>query len=470
MDALPSNALGQKLCTLFPYRWGWIEAPADDNGPGPRWSTETKYPIKPRVLWAKYQDAATLIGVRFGPKTRYAVIDVDAESAYLGQLHVIFDALETIGITRAITVRSSWSGGVHIYAPFPKSLPTFGVALAIRGALEAQGLNIAAGQLEVFPNTKTFGKCWLGQFTAYNPHRLPLQPGSGSCILDNNLCPIPGGESLSRFFALWDNCENLQDLPTLENCLSIAKNNRRRRKATGPVESWRNDIQTHINEGWTGPGQTNHMLKEIGCYGRVFEGLAGVELAEYIERVATAAPGYERWCRHRHEIWRRCCVWGRAVERYYWPLGAEPLRDRPTLAQVCDQRATDAQRRISEAVAQLPGPVATVKELATQICSIARCSLATLYKYAHLWHPRPPAPKEDARPVTDQGSRLPGPMGAIRAQILQSLESADLRSVTGFGGEDEMWSAENLPFKILKSGSDGGGPGGEGLAPGSSDG
>jgi hypothetical protein len=396
------------------------------------------------------------------------MIDVDSHSAYLGQVPTILEALETIGICRTVITRSSWSGGLHIYAPLPKAYPTFSVAVAVTTALEAQGLLVQSGQLEVFPNVKTYGKFWRGEFTDYNGHRLPLQVGTGSCILNDDLQPVAGGEQLARFFALWDNALLFQDEETIDQALAIARINRRRRRAVGPVESWRADLQQLIGEGWTGPGQTNHLLKEIGCYGRVFEGLSGVELAEYIERTATTAPGYERWCRHQHEIWRRCCVWGKAVEKYYWPLGAEPLRDRPTFTQLCTESANEARRRISEAIAQLPGPVATVKELARTLCRMARCSQQTLYKNRDLWNPSPPPPPDQpVEGVTDQPTGAVGPLGAIRAQIIESLESADLAWVTPYGGKDETCSPEKPPLKIFTSGSGEGGPGGGGLSPGS---
>ncbi|MDB9527934.1 hypothetical protein PN498_18215 [Oscillatoria sp. CS-180] len=47
-------------------------------------------------------------------------------------------------------MRSSFSGGVHIYIPFPQPYRTFSVACALKQCLEAQGFAIAPGQLEGF--------------------------------------------------------------------------------------------------------------------------------------------------------------------------------------------------------------------------------------------------------------------------------------------------------------------------------
>jgi hypothetical protein len=67
-----------------------------------------------------------LYGVRFGPTTRYCVLDVDKGSAY----HPTRDrfawrrlvaALEVLGLVQAVLCTSSYSGGLHLYFPFDTS-------------------------------------------------------------------------------------------------------------------------------------------------------------------------------------------------------------------------------------------------------------------------------------------------------------------------------------------------------------
>lgn len=458
MEALPSSHLGQRLCQTFSYRWNVIEALNEDSTSKPRWRTNTKHPIKARVLWAKYQDAGQLIGTRFGSSTEYALIDVDAQSAYLGQTEKILSSLETIGICRTVVLRSSYSGGLHIYIPLPKRYPTFSVAVAVAQALEAQGFQLGAGQLEVFPNIKSYACSWKGEFSDYQAHRLPLQPATGSWLLDSNLEPITGGDSLSRFFALWDNALLFQDEHAIDEAIAVARNNRRRRRqSVGPVAEWRADLELVLRDGWTGFGQTNAMLKNIGCYGRVFLGLAGVELAEWMERFATNSPGFDEFCRHKHEIWKRCCLWGAAVEKYYWPLGSNPTRQRRTLADVCQERANDCRDRIAAAVGQLAACGQTVKQMVIELCKLARCSPNSLYKHRDLWHPQGAAPADQpTEGVTAQPASAPGPLGAILAEINASLEQADLAWVTGLGGGNERLGAGKPPQKSFNSGSGGG--------------
>lgn len=354
------------------------------------WKTVTKYPLRPRTLWAKFQDAATVIGVRFGRATRYAMIDIDVESEYLDPAWIrqIQLALETIGIVRTVIVRSSFSGGCHIYCPLPQEYPSFSVACALKQALEAQGLRLSPGQLETFPNEKEFGKCWKGDFVEYNGHRLPLQPGTGAAILDADLEPI-ALEDLGRFFALWDNATLQNSHETISEALCIARANRRNRgrKATGPVKEWQADLQAQIDEGWTGPGQTNDLLKVIATYGRVFERMEVYDLADYIERIATNSPGFFEWSNHQHDLTRRATAWALAVCKFYWPLGTAPTRQTKSLETVCFERAAEAQARIKVAFQRLKDELANlpIKAMVIRLCREASCSAATLYKYRSLW-------------------------------------------------------------------------------------
>ena len=392
---LPADPVGQRLCETFGfYLWNCIRAELPNDATAkPAWQTITKYELRPRVLWNDWQDANTLIGVRFGHETTYGLLDIDAGSDYCSAAAIaqIRGALETIGITRTVLIRSSWSGGLHLYLPLPEVVNTFNLAVALHECLKAQGFRLKAGQLEVFPNIKAYG---IKTFIDYNAHRLPLQPASGSCLLDDDLNPI--GNSLARFFWLWDGAASHQDMDELRHAIKIGRDNHRKKpkRRNHPVESWRQDLDTEITEGWTAHGQTNHLLKTIACYGRVFEGLHGQDLIDYTLRIAINCPGYEQYCRHQHEIERKVTTWARAVENYYWPLGTTPTRDTASpsnnLVQFNRQQSEDAQSRIKavfdqmEQAGELPEQITA---RASAIAQVARVSQQTLYKYLALWHP-----------------------------------------------------------------------------------
>ncbi|MBD2158889.1 hypothetical protein [Leptolyngbya sp. FACHB-16] len=404
VEPLPGDPLGKRLCQTFPYLW---KAIVKSNELDSSWKTLNDYPLRPRELWRLWQDAAQVVGVRFDSLTRYAMIDLDVKGAYHPQqnaqaLSVIRAALETIGITRTFLIQSSSSGGLHLWLPFPEQMPTFGLATAIRQCLEAQGLTLEQGQLEIFPNCKAYARG--GEFTEYQGHRLPLQPATGAQLLDDDLNPMVGG--LERFFEIWDHCTAGQDTDQLRQAIAQAQKNWRKRSArrdSAVVEAWRTALEFEISEGWTDHGQTNHLLKQIACYGVVFQRLKGEHLMEYVQRTATNSAGYAQWCRHQHEIELRCQVWARAAEGYYWPLGTESTRQgnihkdegngaSSSGIRINQARAEDAQARIKNAFNQLKeaGQLAlyqTKTALENAIIELAKCSKQTTRKYMHLWYP-----------------------------------------------------------------------------------
>lgn len=394
-EPLPADPTGQRLCEIFGhYLWNVINAEMPEDATAKvEWTTVTGYPLRPRVLWDQWQDANQLIGVRFTHETYYALIDLDAGGAYSTAEGVaqIRAALETIGITRTLLIRSSWRNGLHLYLPFAELVNTFDLAVALKECLKAQGFQLKAGQLEIFPNVKAYG---VTSFTEYNAHRLPLQPGSGSCLLDDALNDLPC--NLARFFWLWDGAAAQQDLDTLRDAMKIGRDNHRKRpqRRSQPVDTWRHDLDLEITEGWTAHGQTNHLLKTIACYGRVFEGLDGQALIDYILRIATRCPGYEQYCRHQHEIEARVIAWAKAAEKYYWPLGTTPSREssapKNNLVPFNQRQSEDAQHRIRTAYRELEQAGTLPEQItarAKAIAQTAHVSQQTLYKHLGLWHP-----------------------------------------------------------------------------------
>ena len=287
--------------------------------------------------------------------------------------------------------------------PLSEPVKTFDLAVALEECLITQDFAIANGKLEIFPNPKPYG---VEKIIHYNGHRLPLQPGTGSCLLDDDLNPI--GDKLDRFFWLWDGAASHQDMDALCEALKIGRDNRRKksrrsRRPNSTVDAWRADLELEIEEGWSGHGQTNHLLKTIACYAHVFIGLSGDALFTHSLETATQLSGYQQYCRHQHEIEYKVKAWCKAVEKYYWPLGDDPKRDtssgqtpKPSVNQ---QRAEEAQRRIAEAIAtlkQLGTLPDKISDLTQQLAAIAHCSLQTIYKYATLWHPNHTQSSEEA--------------------------------------------------------------------------
>lgn len=402
-DPFPSDPLGQRLCSIFSYPWMSLEGSTED-ATNPNWRTITKYPIRPRSQWKKWLDPKVLIGMRFGSTTQYGLIDIDAGSKFDNPegIAAIQGALETIGITRTIVIKSSWSDGHHIYLPLPEEVPTFDLACAIRYTLAAAEIYLEPGQVEAFPNTRAFikGKVF-GIHAEYHGHRLPLQPGTGSALRDHNLNPTT--TDLAAFFTQWDYCTRSQDMEALAIALEQGRECHRKRpkKQRSDIEDWRKDWQLEINEGWTGPSQTNALLRVIAGYGRVFEGLEGQDLAAHILHTAINCPGFEEHCRHQIDIESRAVAWAHAAEGFYWPLGAAPQPREKSLFDRNDEKALDAQSRIKAAyqwlIKQGQWPTTVTAQLKA-LCQKARTSFKTLYKYSSLW-------RQPERCVTDRTER-----------------------------------------------------------------
>ena len=403
-NPMPADPHGQRLCEIFGrYPWCPIYADAPEPSEKPRWHTQKPYPLKNRILWRDWQETNQLIGVRPGKDIVYALLDIDIGSPYhpkqdASAIARMQAALETIGITRTLLIRSSWSEGMHLYIPLPLLVKTFDLAVSLQNCLEAQGFRLKAGELEVFPNVKSYGTI---QKIEYRAHRLPLQPESGSCLLDNEFNPI--SVKLSDFLTQWDIAATGQDIATLQAALPIARNNRRKkvRARFSKTQSWKADLETILSEGWTGPSQTNQLLKEFGCYGVVFLDRRGEDLAHYIHQQAIASPGYKKWCRHQREIEMRSRVWAAAVENYYWPLGTySDIRKtaKNDIIPINELRSQQAQANITaavqllEAAEQLPEqPTARAQAIrkAQTDLGVSSSSLETLYqpKNRKLWHP-----------------------------------------------------------------------------------
>lgn len=402
---LPAELPAARFATLW-HPWDFIQADTPAPGDKPNWERITTYPLEPRPLFRRWRSTAHLIGVSFGGTTRYCLLDIDLYSQYHPQRHPealrrLLSVLEDIGLVRPLFVRSSASGGLHIYFPLPSPVKTFHLAHLLRQTLEQAGLEIKAGQLEIFPNTKTWKPQGQG-ISLYNAHRLPLQ--QDSYLLDADLNPL--GNSLEAFLAQWQLAANHQDQETLEQAIAAVRiqtkiiplNQPRSRRA----EDWYQDEKARIEQGWTGPSQTNDLLLAIGRFGRVFEGLAGQDLLDYMIQTATQLPGYRQHCRHRHEIKQRCQEWQPQIEAWYTPYRSHPVRQQPK-GPNNEARSQQAQERIKAAVAalerqsQLPAGIRS----RTEAIAAHGISRQTLYKYKHLWHPdhyqgcesQPKAPK-----------------------------------------------------------------------------
>lgn len=385
---IPTAELGQRFTEWFPYRWDWLHCPAY----GSDWATETRYPLSPAQLWHAHQSPETLVGVRFGPLTSYFNIDLDIGSSYAPE--AIERALEPIsGGAELIRTQSSHSGGLHLFCTFPQPVSTWDLACALRRCLEEAGIDPEAGQCEIFPNTKAYSSTG---FSRYQGHRLPLQPNSGSYLLNRAGEPI--SDRVADLLGAFERCAAEVDWPALQEQLRTAAKWFKDRgtgqySGSGKAEQWRADLEAAIDRGWTGPGQTDGILGKLAQYGRVFLGMEGADLSKYIEATAKSLDGFKQWCGDSlRRLAAHCRDWASSAMRRYRPYIFKAANKAPRENQN-EARARDARERIAAAVAALEaaGEVPqTEGGLADALAKAARCSKKTLYKdqCLALWHPR----------------------------------------------------------------------------------
>ena len=401
---LPLSETGQRLAKLFPNGWDWIYADAPSLGSSIEWETIKKFPLSPVEQWTLHQDSSCIIGMRPEKTTLWGIIDIDATSKYHPNrdptaLETIQSALEDIGLCRTLINQSSHNGGLHIYVPLPEPTSSFGMAVALKYALEAAGIQLRSGQCETFPNPKRYVPQGQG-FSVYNGIRMPMQPETGFVALDDDLNPLSW--TLDDWLDAFDTLAQQQDLERLHRAITDAEHNHRIRGHRNPqsLDSWSERIATE-KLGWSGPGQTNDKLKIFACEARVFLGMDSIgAIAEYIEQLAKATPGFYEHSSHVKDLPQRSrdvAIW---AMRYYWPMGAHPSRDTgyhsqpppPADFSYHQAKREAAQHRIKQAVSELKAQdqfPSTAAARAKAIADHAHISQQTLYKALNkvLWHP-----------------------------------------------------------------------------------
>lgn len=344
-NLLPADPNAERFFHYFRHGWDFIYKPVGGN-----WTTCTKYPIKPRDLWREHQGNKAFMGVRFGKLTNYGLLDVDIHSPYHPKkdpeaYQNLIRALRNLGIRRTITITSSDSGGIHIYFFLEEMVKSFWLACGLKRILTEAGFEIVPGWLELFPNTKRYSKT---EIVLFNGHRLPLQ--AGSFILDQDLQPV--SNALRDLIDTADWCAEGQEIRKLKATIKRAyqwykETPRARDYSSEGSAAWYRDLDGRINEGWTGDGQTNEILKDLANFGWVFELQRTVEeLADYMHQRAISLPGYKDWCGHKHQIKRRCRDWAKSAVNYWSPYPSKPKRT-ITYEQLYEQ-ATNPERPIGK--------------------------------------------------------------------------------------------------------------------------
>ncbi|MFM2312731.1 MAG: hypothetical protein RLZZ04_2007 [Cyanobacteriota bacterium] len=335
------HSINQGLEKYFNHYWSFIEArnPKHYDGKKPNWRTETSFSLNNKTLLRRFIDPDSLVGVRFdtnkGSLVNYCLIDIDT----LGKVHPaeypdtfqkLLDTFEEEGLVCPVFVLSSYSRGLHIFFALSEAVDTFNLACLIKRVVERAGIKIKDGNLELFPNCKFFNK---NKVTNYKAHRLPLQPNSGSLLLNDEL--EPESDHFLDFIAHMDFSarKNIVDEEFHGKLLMARESVEKERfgffnvRNKSKVAKWKADLEISIKLGWTGTKQTNELLRIIATYGVVFLGLEGDNLYQYVLATVLNATGYTEYCNHHDDIERRCRERAKNAEKYYWKLGSTPKRE-----------------------------------------------------------------------------------------------------------------------------------------------
>jgi hypothetical protein len=433
--------LRERFLQKFPHSWDFLEK----ESPEFSWKTVKKYRLTEQKIWYKYTDSNLILGVRFGTTTNYGLYDLDTTGAYYPSeqeesLRNLTWELENWGINCTFKVRSSPSGGIHLYFYLSKPVSSFRLACAMKKAAFDAGLTIKNGDLEAFPNTKAFNSIYQG-------HRLPLQ--EGSYLLDKD--HIPYSDRLESFLNAADQSAASNDVELLESRLEEAyewykAEQRKQRQASTRAskeiaeqidycqreiaEGFLYKIRIAVEQGFDDFHQTNDLLLCIGKLGRLAYGLSGKKLVDYIRETAVSCKGYLQYCRHKHEIHRRSSEVARWAERKWSPYGTHPknpvtyrhiknsLSDRTNRNE---ERKHNAQSRILQAMAYLEQELGELPRLVGERIKLLRettkalfgisTSDATLKKPDNLplWHPAYRHKEEEAETAPEEPIPAPSP-------------------------------------------------------------
>jgi hypothetical protein len=373
------------------------------------------------------------IGTRSGKKTRYAVLDIDANSKYHNkpQLDRLLHALSKAGLTRSSLFRSSFSGGWHLYLFFEEHVNSAQLHRQLVSLLKLSDFEVSKGTLEVFPHPGLASK-GMGL-------RLPLQHGwawlnKRDLEVEHERYEMAATKALEWFLDLLDSDANpinafkqmAARIEELERRKSAARAHgvndkpdnviQIRRVAQVPVESEYKDFvasvfghipagmnvenwhkgRTFHKEGLTGPSQRAEAIFCLGHYffygdpsrnlpalGYGFEEERNWAIKEYLgARHNGYSVDINRGRADATAQVDRATTWRPAHKKSVEPKRYSAVRPISWVRENAN-RKTDARKRIADAlegIKKLQRSFTTV-----ELQKTANCSRETLYKHQDIW-------------------------------------------------------------------------------------
>jgi len=389
-------------------------------------------PLSDETIWAAVTgEDESIWGCRWGDYTRFAVLDVDETSQYHNELGLarLRHTLAAVEFTGPKLYQSSTSGGWHLYLPFSDWVETATLHETLKQWLRAEGYEIRAGQLEIFPSK--------------NGLRLPLQKGfawlddQGAITIRRE--DISADQAVAQFLDDLEACAHnwpiVQEriasrLGVIEAAAAAALRTEKQKPQeaeedgfsafftnAGMIPEVYEAGRDYWAKGLTGTSQRHHAILCVGHYLWYGDEAAGVRALPGIGRADQRDAAIEAWLKEKHNghseavlrgDWkeigadiRRACNWeasddtepprrpyliqsDRAIDRQ---IGLTKQWGRPCYARDWEKgnigREEEAREKIRAALIQLleAGRRVTVRGLER----LSGCRKQTIRRHADIW-------------------------------------------------------------------------------------
>ena len=368
--------------------------------------------MTPSHLEMLMRDRDLIVAMSFSPMTSFVAIDIDKGSAYHpfngGNDQSLVRTMAAIGLEHYVRIVSSSSGGLHYYFPFPYECKSFVVAQTVTTHLERCGINVAPGQCEVFPNVKSYR-------SIYKILRLPLQ--TGSQLVDHEFSM--GKDLISAewetFMRAMSEAASFQDFEKFTKALerkgfppvTVIKHRARTKEekkeyyrsrqlkfkqaqSGGTAEDQPGKLRQameRLGSGWSGPGQSNGLLMDLGFVGRCAHDHRGGSLARYIQDMAVKLDGYEQFASADTKKRVANGSWPKAIAHYYRNLECygNMRRSKEPDPEHNDRLSLEAKNRIIEAMRSINRKVFSSLSVAIQcVAEAAKSSVRTVKDHQYL--------------------------------------------------------------------------------------
>ena len=300
------------------------------------------------------------LGIRPAAATTWVLIDIDEGSRYHpqsmdgeGELP-IKEALSRNGLKKPIEIQSSFSEGIHLLYPLPQLMNTWELANELEQALIGANIQVKQGILELRPNAKNYE-------SNYQAIRAPLT-GEGNAFWAPEHSDFGLLENLVLFKQMYCSIQKFNSWePPRNQSHFIAGCSPNRR---GPVTS-KGVLETgrkRLEEGFTGPKQTNELTFIAQQHARLVEGFDTLQgLRHRCSELISNAPGFAEFCGHQKQILDGCYWTDKTLLK---ALAMSPGGYIGTWREKSNQnRSEEALRRALAAIQQAEEEGATFKSL-----------------------------------------------------------------------------------------------------------